>query len=816
MFVDIILPLPLRQLFTYYIPNSFVNRIQKGIRVLVPFGKKKIYAGIVYHIHYQKQDDYQPKEIISILDDEPVINEKQIIFWEWIAQYYMCSLGEVMFNGLPAGLKISSETQILLKDREQDIDFLTDKEYLIYEALHIKNQLSLSDISNILGQKNIYYVLNSLYNKNIIEYRENVLDNYKPKYITYIKLHEAYSNDAEIKSLFEILQKAPKQLEALMLYINESKFFSNTNKKVTKKLLSEKLGKSKTAIDALIKKEIFVAYEEEIDRINYNTDKPKIPLKELSEKQYEALQSIEKEFVEHNVSLLHGVTASGKTEVYSYLINKTIQNGKQVLYLLPEIALTSQIIDKLQAYFGSMVYVYHSRFNNNERVEIWNKVAEKTGKAKIILGARSAIFLPFTDLGLIIIDEEHEYSYKQYNTSPYYHARDAAIMLGHIHNAKVLLGSATPSFESYYNAKIKKYGYVVLKTRYQDILLPKIEVIDLKKEYKYKRMKSHFSPQLLSKIKAAIRDKKQVILFQNRRGFSSFLECSQCGWIPNCKHCDVTLTYHKKIDLLKCHYCGYSIKPPTQCLKCKSTKIQMQGFGTEKIEEELQLILPDARIKRMDLDTTTQKTAHKEIIYNFESGAIDILIGTQMITKGLDFSNVHLVGVLNADSLINFPDFRSYERSFQLMVQVAGRAGRKNIRGEVCIQSFNPNHSVIEQVLQHNYTQFAYHELIQRKKFHYPPYYRLIEISVKHRDLQQTNKAAQYLSDLLQKSLKSRVLGPEMPLIGRIKNQYIKKILIKIEPQLSLQKVKNFVLESKIDAQKYVKGINVLINVDPI
>lgn len=823
LFVDVILPLPVPGLFTYRVPFELNDQVEQWKRVVVQFGKKKIYTAIVTKVHEIPPKNYAVKYILSILDQKPVMNNIQFEFWNWISSYYMCEPGEVMNVAIPSALKLASETSIVLNpDYNKDIDGLNEKEFLIVEALDIQKKLTLTEIENIVEQKKIIPIIKGLIEKDIIVIEEELKSRYKPKKETFIKIAKDFRSEKKLQEVFNQLEKkAFRQLEVLMTIISLSNFGQNQEKEIKQTALTKNPKFTISTIKALKDKGIIETCSKTTSRLekSFATALPEDI--ELSPDQQLAYDQINESFQSHGPTLLHGVTSSGKTEIYIKLIEQALEKGKQVLYLLPEIALTTQIINRLRKYFGNKVGVYHSKYNENERVEIWNNVLQSDVKEtnyQIILGPRSALFLPYKNLGLIIVDEEHDYSYKQYDPAPRYNARDAAVYLGILHKAKVLLGSATPSIESYFNTKVGKYSLVELNQRYGDIQLPEILVADIKKETRQKTMKSHFSSFLLNHIHEVLHEKKQVILFQNRRGFSLRLECETCNWMPECKNCDVTLIYHKQINLLKCHYCGYSRKVPERCDSCGSTHIRMQGFGTEKVEDELAIFFPEARIRRMDLDTTRSKHAYQSIINDFEEGRIDILVGTQMVTKGLDFDNVSVVGILNADNMIHFPDFRSYERSFQLMAQVSGRAGRKNARGKVIIQSWNPYHSVIRDVIDHDYQSMYSSQILERRNFKYPPFYRLINLHLKHKDSRLLNEAAKDFAILLRDKLGKRVLGPEYPLIARIKNYYIKNILIKLEKDEHLSGYKKDII-SIIDTFKQessYKSVRIIIDVDPV
>ena len=811
IFVDVILPLPLPNTYTYEVPDSF-SGVERGLRVVVQFGQKKLYTALIANVHQNAPENYRAKPILSVLDDFPVVTEKQLEFWKWIATYYCCHIGEVMNAAFPSGLKLSSETTILLGEENSALDNLTDKEYLIIEALEKQAKLSLLDVAKILDQKTIFSIIKSLLDRGLIVLQEELNDRYKPKIVRTVEL--AMKDQSILVDSIESLKKAPKQLELLLSFLSIKK------KKSTELLTTADLVKSVQAshqtLNTLVKKGVLKIEEEVVGRLE-SYEKPIESIKELSSAQQRAYNEIYAHFEEKDVVLLHGVTSSGKTEIYVKLIQEAIERGEQILYLLPEIALTTQIINRLRKYFGDQIGVYHSKFNQNERVEVWNEVLQG-GRFPIVLGARSALFLPFQKLGLIIIDEEHENTFKQYNPAPRYHARDAALVWAKMHQGKVLLGSATPSLESYTNAKNDKYGLVELTERFGGVEMPEVETVDIKYVRHRKQMKGAFSPYLLEQMQEALDKGEQIILFQNRRGFAPISECQTCGWTSKCNSCDVSLTYHKKIDLLKCHYCGYSEAPVRKCKACGGIEVLVKGIGTEKIEEELQPIFPDSVIKRMDLDTTSKKYAHQEIISDFENKRIDVLIGTQMVTKGLDFDNVSIVGVLNADTMLNFPDFRSHERAYQLMTQASGRAGRKKKRGKVIIQTYSPDHSVIHAVKENNYLGMFNEEMQERNAFNYPPYCKLLKITATHKDYLLTNQAARDLAILMRQSFGKNVLGPEYPAVSRIKNKYLKNILLKIEPGTSPHQAKQHLLSisNKINEKQEYKSVRFVIDVDPV
>ncbi len=729
LFAEILLPLPIPGTFTYRVPFTLNDVIKKGQRVSVQFGQRHVYAGLVTDIHERPPQKGIPKYILSILDEKPLVNPLQFQFWKWIADYYMSTLGEVMNVALPTAFKLSSESKIILSPGFiPDKETLNESEYRITEALLQKKKgLTINEVSNIVGYQKVLPLLKTMIERRLVVMEEELKQQYKPKKTKMVRLAPAFFNEAALQELMDQLGKrAHKQLELVMGFLSMSGFPLKKDFPIAKAELLAKTKAGDAAVKTLVDKGVFLIEEKIISRFT-EEDTEAVGSFVLSPGQQEAYEALTKQMQEHLVVLLHGVTSSGKTELYIRLMEDTLQQGKQVLYLLPEIALTTQIINRLRKHFGDEIGVYHSRYNQNERAEVWENIAglQQTGVHKpyrIVLGPRSAMFLPYENLGLVIVDEEHDASYKQFDPAPRYNARDAAIYLANLHEAKVILGSATPAIETYFNAKNGKYGLVSLTERFGGLKMPEIKVVSMKEEKRRRLLKSHFTSVLLNHIQQALEKKQQVILFQNRRGFSLRIECEQCNWIPQCKNCDVTMTYHKKQELLKCHYCGYSRPVPAVCETCGSPHLKMQGFGTEKVEEELSLILPGTRIDRMDLDTTRSKNAFQRIIYSFENGKTDILTGTQMVTKGLDFDNVQVVGILSADNMLSFPDFRAHERSFQMMEQVSGRAGRKKHQGVVIIQTWQPAHPVIRDVVNHDFENMYARELSERNRFKYPPF----------------------------------------------------------------------------------------------
>lgn len=812
-FIDVIIPIPIEKSFTYSITASESEFLKPGMRVAVPFGKSKIYTGIVFKIHQQKPLIYEAKDIQQILDDVPLVTETQLRHWEWIANYYMCTLGEVMRAALPSAFVLESETVVIKNnDKILNDEDLKDDEFLVYEALHHQTSLKIQDIMGILDKTNVLPVIKRLLEKDAISIQEEVYEKYKPKLVRFVKLHSKYTSQEKLQQLMTELSNAPKQRDVVMTLFSIS---AQTKKPIKLSDLSDESDASTAIIKTLIDKGILEEYQIQKDRIEYSGDENEAS-KHLNEYQEKALTEIKASFKDQNVTLLHGVTSSGKTEVYVKLIEDVIAQGKQILYLLPEIALTTQLVTRLQTYFGGKVSVFHSRYSSHERVEVWYNVLNNEPKAKIILGARSSLFLPFQDLGLIIVDEEHETSFKQLDPAPRYHARDAAIVLASLFNSKTLLGSATPSLESYFNAQQKKYGLVEINYRFNDVLMPEIELVDLADKYKRKRMKGHFSDRMIEEMSGALQDGHQIILFQNRRGFSPIVECNTCGHAPQCPNCDVSLTYHQYRNQLRCHYCGYNTPMLQTCQACGSNELDSKGFGTEQIEEEVKVLFPDHKVARMDLDTTRGKYGYDKIITAFEQLEVDILVGTQMLTKGLDFRNVKLVGIMNADNMLNFPDFRAHERSFQLMLQVSGRAGRTDERGKVLIQTYNPHHRILQQVSVNNYADMFKEQMEERYSYHYPPVYRLIKITFKHKDYNKVSIAADWYAKSLRQVFKANILGPEFPPVSRIRNQFLVNVLVKIPPNQSLSKTKKAIdkINNSFFSIKDFRAVRVVLNVD--
>lgn len=820
-FADVILPVPIPKAFTYRIPQELNEGVQIGYRVIVPFGKHKIVTGIIKRVHQNTPDQYEARNILDILDTIPIINSLQIELIDWIAEYYMCTIGEVMNNMIPTGLKLSSESRVQLNPSFDILfsDFdLSDQETTVLNNLQNDNTLSYKEIGQLLNLKNIYRLIKSMITKEAIIIFEEVKEKYKPKIESRIRLREQYLNEESIQQLFTLLEKKPKQSDILLKYLQEVAVLESTSANdlgLAKKVFKEN-GQSISSLQTLVKNKIFEPFEHIVSRFE-NIPFENQPLPELTSLQLQAKEEILDGFGKNKPVLLHGITGSGKTAIYTDLIQEVLDSGHQVLYLVPEIALTTQIVARLRKVFGNEMGVYHSKFSDNERIEVWNGIL--SGKFSFIVGVRSAVFLPFDNLGLIVIDEEHETSYKQHDPAPRYNARDVAIYLAAKSHSKVLLGSATPSVETYYHAINGKYHLVTLDKRFGNATLPDTVVVDLIKERKRKRLKNDFTEQLLDTIADKINHKEQTIIFQNRRGYAPLLNCEQCGWIPQCQNCSVSLTYHLYKNELRCHYCGFKSPVPTKCNTCESTDLKNIGFGTEKIEEDLLLFIPDAQVQRMDLDTTRNKYGYQRIIDSFESGSIDILVGTQMITKGLDFDNVSLVGVLDIDRMLFYPDFRAFERTYQLITQVSGRAGRKDKKGTVIIQTTQPDQPVLHYIINNDYLGFYQKEIEERERFHYPPFHRLIAITIKNKDKDICSTTAIKLAHLLIEQLgQERILGPQEPGINRVRNQYLMRIMIKIERKnINLQKVKSLISKQAetILTDRTLKSSRIIFDVDP-
>ncbi|MBO7489340.1 MAG: primosomal protein N' [Bacteroidales bacterium] len=815
-FVDVLLPLHLPDTYTYRVPYDYNDFIKVGQRVVVQFGSKRLYSAIVRRVH-ENVPSYTTKYVLSILDLEPIVTERQLLFWEWMASYYMCYPGDIMAVAIPSAFRLSSESYIVVHpDFAGEYNDLSEDEIKVLNVLSRKERLEISEVVEITGYQKIMPLIKTMIEKHIILMDEELHQRYTPRRSIWLTLNEKYKDEAELKQLFDTLEKKSvnhKQMLALMHFMQLSGFGT---KDVKKKELTDNKDLSASAIETLIKKEVLVQVQREESRLEEYESTVDVGSITLNEEQQQAFDTID--VSQKVVNLLFGVTSSGKTEVYIRLIDRMLKEGKQVLMLLPEIALTAQVINRLRKYFGSAVGVYHSRFSTQERAEVWLRTMDKSESGyKLLLGARSALFLPFHNLGLVIVDEEHDSSYKQNDPAPRYNGRDCAIYLAHTWCAKTVLGSATPSVESYFNAQSGKYGYAELQHRFGGIEMPEVLCVDMKDAQRKREVQMTFSKFLLDHIREALQRKEQVILFQNRRGFSLRLECDVCHWIPQCKHCDVSLVYHKASNSLRCHYCGYSIPVPQECPACHSTTLKMKGFGTERIEDDLAILVPEARIARMDLDSTSQKKRYVEILNDFDDHKIDILVGTQMVTKGLDFDNVSVVGILSADNLISFPDFRAYERSFQQMTQVSGRAGRRGKQGKVIIQTYQPYHQAIRDAMENNYISMYNSQIVERRVFKYPPYYKLIVITIKHLKEDVTNDVAALYAVRLREQFAERVMGPEYPSVARIRNQYLKRIMVRFAVGEAINEGKRIMLRiaDEILKDKAFARVQIVFDVDP-
>ena len=815
MYAEIIIPLALPKNYTWQVPDSLMEGLQPGCRVEVTLKNKK-YAGILKRFLAEKPEAFDPRPIESVLDTEPLIFPKQLALWEWIANYYMCSEGEVMAASLPAHFKLSSESILVFHESYgDDFSSLDHDEYLVAEVLLLKKELKIPEVQEILHGTAVYPVVKRLIEKSVCYVWESLKEIYKPKTEIFIHIHPEYASEEKLEALLNQDKKwsrAEKQMELLLSFLHLVK----TESEVSRAALLKKSDASDAQLKALISKNILVAEQRPVDRLRVLPKNIQIPFV-LSPAQEMALETIQKQFETIHVSLLHGHTSSGKTQVYIKLIEAQLLKNKQVLYLVPEIALTSQIVRRLQSHFGGYLGIYHSRFSQNERFEIWNKL--RKGDIRILLGARSALFLPFSDLSLIIVDEEHDSSYKQQDPAPRYHARDTAIYYASLFNARVLLGSATPSMESYHNAMTGKYGLAELLERYGQVALPTIHLIDTKKFFLKDGSKGICTSELQTAIQESLDHKKQVILFRNRRGYSPYQVCKVCGWIPQCKNCDVSLTFHKLTNKLLCHYCGTSYPPVYICAACGNHEFIQRNFGTEKIEEELETLFPAAQVARMDVDSVRGKTAHDMLIKSFEQQRVDILVGTQMVVKGLDFDKVDLVGILDADSLLNFSEFRVNERAFQLMEQVSGRAGRKDGKGRVLIQVANTSHPVLQFVIAHDYKSFYAAELAHRQQFFYPPFSRIIRIVFRHKIRDIVQDAASLFALHLHKEFGKYLTGPAEPVIARVRNQYIMELMLKLPKNGStIALAKQMIQQQRVilSSDRKFRSVTVVPDIDPV
>ena len=814
-FVEVILPLPLPKLYTYRINKDEAHFLQMGMRVAVSFGKSKVYTALVHKVH-TNEPTYETKDIEYILDETPIVTPEQITHWQWIADYYMCTLGEVIKSALPSAFLLESETIIEIAEKDLNSNLFSDDEFQVYEALHYKTALKGSEVSKIIPKKKTLKVIKSLVEKGAARISERIFEKYVPKVVKFIRLAKDYQSQEGLQKALELL-KGEKQKKLIMAY------FNHINREVLPLKVENLLEEAKVSnavLKSVVEKGILEIYYLQKDRVSFAGSEI-LAKKTLNNIQNEALYQVQQQFQTKNTVLLQGVTASGKTEIYIELIDQYLKEGKQVLYLLPEIALTIHLINRLKKHFGKNLSVYHSKYNTNERVEVWNNVLNNCSKAQLVVGVRSSVYLPFKDLGLVVIDEEHDSSYRQFDPAPRLQARDSAIMLANLFKAKTLLGTATPSIESMYNVKIGKYGFVYLSKRYANFLPPIIELIDIKDKQHRKRMNGHFSDILIEEMTNTLSQGKQVLLFQNRRGYAPIVQCMHCGTVPQCPHCDVSLTFHHSSNQLRCHYCGYAIPMPKTCIACGSVDLKTKGFGTEQISKELEILFPQIAIDRMDQDTTNGKYGYEKILAKFEQHETQILVGTQMISKGLDFENIGLVGVMNADALIHSPDYRAYERSFQLLLQVSGRAGRSAQQGKVLIQTYNPQHPVIQQVLQNDFKGMYQNQIEERQSFSYPPFVQMIKITLKHTNFNRTNEGAEWFANALKEAFASKkgieILGPEFPLISRIRNEYMKDVLVKVKPsELSIHHTKEQIkrIETSFQSISNFRAIRVSYLID--
>lgn len=817
LYAEVILPLPLYSTFTYSVPES-MPQLGIGCRVLVPFGRKKYYTAIVTMIHNRKPEGYEVKEILSMLDDGPIVRHPQLKLWEWISKYYLCSEGDVYKAAVPSGLKVESETFVSADpDYEEGAEGeLSDRERIILDLAASRDRVQLSELANATGFKNTEAIVSRMIEKGAVFVAERMVNNYRPLTETCVALTLDHGDSDGLHRYFDLVARSKKQESLLLAFLDLSHWLQKSEPvEVTKKSLLDRAQVSAAVLSGVIGKGILKTYKKEINRFaNLNSAKSDLP--ELSHEQERARREILDSFKTHAITLLHGVTSSGKTSIYMHLIDHALRLNKQVLYLVPEIALTTQLTQRLHRVFGERMLIYHSKFSDNERVDIWKKLLHGNEPC-VVIGVRSSVFLPFANLGLVIVDEEHDTSYKQQDPAPRYNGRNVAMILAQMHGAKTLLGSATPAIESYYNATNGKYGLVTLSTRYDDIKLPAVEIVDTKDARRRKEMNGTFSGRLIALCRESIKAGEQAILFQNRRGYAPMVSCRQCGWVPKCENCDVTLTYHKYQHTLSCHYCGFTLTLPDLCPACKQPAIEVIGYGTERIEDDIDSLFPDAGILRMDLDTTRNKNSYEKIIDDFSSRKADILVGTQMVTKGLDFDGVSTVGILNADSMINFPDFRSHERAFNMMEQVAGRAGRKSKQGRVIIQTSDPENPVIRFVRTHDYAGFYAEEIADRERFKYPPFTKIINIYMKHRDDGVLTEMSVRYSNMLRQVFAHRVLGPEAPMVARVQNLFIRQIVLKMEREASMPKVKNIlrtIYENMLKVDSRMKSVILYYDVD--
>ena len=819
MFAEVLLPLSIPGTYTYQVPDGMT--VSVGSRVLVPFGRKKIFTGIVDSTHNQQPTGYEVKTILATLDGAPIVRHPQLKFWQWMADYYLCSMGEVYKAALPSGLKVESETFISPNaDFEEDLDNrLNDRERVVLDFTAQRGRVQIADIAQATGFKTVESTVHRLLDRGAIHVSERVIDNYRPKTETCVRLTLQRGDDEGLHKLFDDVKRARKQEQLLLAYLDMAHWLSPGGEpvEVTKEALLKRADVSAAVLSAALQRGVFETYKREINRfasLGAHTQPPP----ELTDEQQRAYTEVHQSFKSHAITLLHGVTSSGKTSIYIHLILDALKLGRQVLYLVPEIALTTQLTQRLRAVLGDQLLIYHSKFSDNERVDIWKRLL-RSDEPCVVLGVRSSVFLPYSKLGLVIVDEEHDTSYKQQDPAPRYNGRNAAIMLAQMHGAKTLLGSATPAIEVYHRARQGQYGLVELLTRYADIKMPTVKVIDTKKARKKREMRGLFSQELIADCRHALEAGEQVILFQNRRGYAPMVRCKDCGWVPRCENCDVSLTYHKFTRSLTCHYCGHTITLPTVCPACQMPSIEIVGYGTERIEDAIDEVFPNERISRMDLDTTRAKNSYDRIIDEFSTRKTNILVGTQMVTKGLDFDGVSVVGILNADTMISFPDFRASERAFDMMEQVAGRAGRAHRQGLVVLQTSEPSHPVIDFVKKHDYEGFFAYELQERRQFAFPPFVRMINIYLRHRDDALVGELAVRYSLLLRQTFGNRVLGPEAPPVARVQQYYIRQVVLKMEMEASMTKVKKILrdlYEQMLTLDSRMKTIRLHYDVDPV
>lgn len=817
-FAETLLPLAIPGTYTYRVPEGM--RLSIGMRVLVPFGRKKIFTAIVTSLHDREPKGYDVKEILGTLDDKPILRHPQLEFWQWIADYYLCSMGEVYKAAVPSGLKVESETTISVNPdfEESEPGQLSDRERVILDFTAQRGRIQIAEIAHATGFKTVERNVSHLLDMDALHVSERVIDNYRPKTEACVRLTIAHNDEETLHQFFDQLKRAPKQESLLLAYLDMSRWIQGGDvKEVSKENLLKRAGVSGAVLHEAVKRGMFEIYKKEINRfaeLGSVLEEPPT----LSDEQQRAYTEIHQSMREHAITLLHGVTSSGKTSVYMHLIADALKLGKQVLYLVPEIALTTQLTRRLRRVFGDKLLIYHSKFSDNERVDIWKKLLD-TSEPCVIIGVRSSVFLPYSNLGLVIVDEEHDSSYKQQDPAPRYNGRNAALVLAQMHGAKTVLGSATPALEVYHLALEGRYGLVKLMTRYGDIKMPDVKVINTIQARKRREMNGLFSNELITECRKALSDGQQVILFQNRRGYSPMVRCKECGWVPKCENCDVSLTYHKHNHSLVCHYCGYTLPLPDLCPACQLPGIEIVGYGTERIEDDIDAVFPGEKISRMDLDTTRSKNSYDRIIDDFSAHRTNILVGTQMVTKGLDFDAVSIVGILNADTMINFPDFRSHERAFDMLEQVSGRAGRAHKQGQVIIQTSNPEHDVIKFVQAHDYEGFYQHELADRQQFGYPPFTKVINIYLKHRDDATVGELAVRYSGLLRQVFGTRVLGPMAPFVARVQNLFIRQVVLKMETAASMAKVKGILrqlYEQMLAADARMKAVKLYYDVDPV